>query len=145
MVTVPFFCPDEPFLEKNPIFLYAPDRFERPNPFRADVAVAIDDVIEPTVDALLVMESQIHEGGANGHEGLYPADEAGRKRRQAEVRKRLIGRYARNAETYRDALVEYYGEEQGRKAKYAQAFEVCEYGRRPSREEMKRLFPFFDN
>src|SRR5436190_9196535 len=32
MVTVPFFCPDVPYLEKNPIFLYYGDRFERPNP-----------------------------------------------------------------------------------------------------------------
>src|SRR6516165_3175920 len=67
MVAVPFFCPDVPFLKKNPVFLYASDRFERPNPFRADVAVSIDDVWEATADALLVMESQIQEGGANGY------------------------------------------------------------------------------
>ena len=53
-----------PALKKNPVFLYSADRFQRPNPFRADVAVGIDDVMEPTLDALLVMESQIHEGGA---------------------------------------------------------------------------------
>jgi LmbE family N-acetylglucosaminyl deacetylase len=63
MVTVPFFGPDVPPLNKNPVFLYASDGFQRPNPFRADVAVGIDDVVEPTLDALLVMESQIHEGG----------------------------------------------------------------------------------
>src|SRR5438552_2678645 len=84
MVTVPFFCPDVPILKKNPVFLYAPDGFQRPNPFRADVAVDIDDVIEPTLDALLVMESQIHEGGANGNASLYPADEAVRQRRRDE-------------------------------------------------------------
>ena len=78
MVTVPFFCPDVPFLKKNPVFLYASDRFQRPNPFRADVAVSIDDVIEPTLDALLVMESQIQEGGANGYAGIYPDGPAGR-------------------------------------------------------------------
>ena len=89
MVTVPFFCPDTPPLQRNPVYFYTPDRFEKPVPFRADVAVSIDDVIEPTLDALLVMESQIHEGGANGHAGLYPADEAGRKRRHEEVRKNL--------------------------------------------------------
>src|ERR1700736_6948643 len=86
MVTVPFFCPDVPVLKKNPVFLYAPDGFQRPNPFRADVAVDIDDVIEPTLDALLVMESQIHEGGATGNAALYPADEAVRRRRREGVR-----------------------------------------------------------
>src|SRR6266581_1660918 len=142
MVTVPFFGPDVPYLKKNPVFLYASDHFQRPNPFRADVAVAIDDVIEPTLDALLVMESQIHEGGANGYAGLYPQDEAGRQKRREQVRRDLARRYAGYADSYRDALVKLYGEERGRKVRYAQAFEVCEYGRQPSRDELKRLFPF---
>jgi LmbE family N-acetylglucosaminyl deacetylase len=142
MVTVPFFAPDVPFLKKNPVFLYTSDRFERPNPFRADVAVGIDEVIEPTLDALLVMESQIHEGGANGYEGIFPQDAAGRQKRRDEVRKNLAGRYAAAANQYRDALIKYYGAEKGRKIQYAQAFEVCEYGRRPSLEELKQMFPF---
>jgi len=142
MVTVPFFCPDVPALKKNPVFLYASDHFQRPNPFRADVAVDIDDVIEPTLDALLVMESQIHEGGANGYPGLYPEDQTGRQRRREEVRRDLAGRYAGYADSYRDALVKFYGQERGRKIHYAQAFEVCEYGRQPSRDELKQMFPF---
>jgi LmbE family N-acetylglucosaminyl deacetylase len=142
MVTVPFFCPDVPALKKNPVFLYASDRFQRPNPFRADFALAIDDVIEPTLDALLVMESQIHEGGANGHAGLYPEDPTGRQQRRDQVRKDLARRYAGYADSYRDALVKFYGEDRGRKVRYAQAFEVCEYGRQPSRDEMKQMFPF---
>ena len=142
MVTVPFFNPDVPALQKNPVFLYASDRFERPNPFRADVAVAIDDMIEPTLDALLLMESQIHEGGANGHPGIFPEDPAGRQRRRDEVRKNLARRYAEGADNYRDALVKYYGAERGRKVRYAQAFEICEYGRRPSPEDLKQMFPF---
>ncbi|MBI5281462.1 MAG: PIG-L family deacetylase [Candidatus Solibacter usitatus] len=142
MVTVPFFGLDAPALKKNPVFLYTPDRFKKPNPFTADVAVSIDDVVEPALDALLVMESQIHEGGANGNAGLYPGDEAAKQRRREQVRKGLAGRYARNAESFRDALVKFYGEEQGKKVRYAQAFEVCEYGRQPGREELKTLFPF---
>ena len=142
MVTVPFFCPDVPALKKNPLFMYASDRFKAPNPFRADVAVSIDDVIEPTLDALLVMESQIHEGGANGYPGIFPEDPAGRQKRRDEVRKELAGRYAGYADHYRDALVKCYGAERGKKVKYAQAYEVCEYGRQPSAEELKKLFPF---
>ena len=119
MVTVPFFCPDVPALKKNPVFRYASDGFQRPNPFRADVAVDIDDVIEPTLDALLVMESQIHEGGANGYAGLYREDENGRQRRREEVRRNLARRYGGYAASYRDALVKFYGEERGRKTRYA--------------------------
>lgn len=141
MVTVPFFGSDVPALKKNPVFLYTSDRFERPAPFRADVAVGIDEVIEPTLDALLVMVSQIHEGGANGYAGLYPDDAAGRAKRDAEVRKSLAGRYAAAARNYRAALTKFYGE-RASQVRYAQAFEICEYGRRPSAEEIKTLFPF---
>ena len=74
-----------PPLKRNPVFLYASDRFQRPNPFRADVAVGIDEVIEPMLDGLLLMESQIHEGGADGHAGLYPSDPAGRQKRAAKT------------------------------------------------------------
>jgi LmbE family N-acetylglucosaminyl deacetylase len=142
MVGVPFITPDVPPVKRNPVFFYTSDRFQRPNPFRADVAVAIDDVIDPMLDALLVMESQIHEGGADGNASLYPADPAVRKRRAAEVRTSLARRYAAQANNYRDALIKFYGEAKGKAVQYAQAFELCEYGRQPSAEEMKQLFPF---
>jgi hypothetical protein len=86
------------------------------------------------------MESQIHEGGANGHAGLFPDDAAGKQRRRDEVRRSLQRRYAGQADQYREALVKFYGE-RGRKVRHAQAFEVCEYGRRPSMDELKKLFP----
>ncbi len=141
-VAVPFFISGVPPLKRNPVFLYASDRFQRPNPFRADVAVGIDDVLEPTLDALLLMESQIQEGGADGHAGLYPEDEAGRQRRRDEVRRNLARRYASQADNYRDALVKFYGQERGRAVSHAQAFEICEYGRQPTQDELKQIFPF---
>lgn len=140
MVTVPFFCPDVPPLKNNPVFLYTSDHFRRPNDFRADIAVDIDEVIEPTLDALLVMESQIHEGGANGDASLFPDDAGVKQRRRDEVRRSLQRRYAGQANQYREALVKFYGEK-GRKVRHAQAFEVCEYGRRPTADDLKKLFP----
>ncbi len=142
MVAVPFFTPGVPPLKRNPVFLYASDQFQRPNPFRADVAVGIDEVIEPTLDALLLMESQLQEGGADGHAGLYPEDAAGRQRRRDEVRRDLARRYAFQADSYRDTLVKFYGPERGRAVRYAQAFEICEYGRQPTPDELKQIFPF---
>ena len=41
----------------------------------------------------------------------------------------------------RDLLVKFEGEK-GRTAKYAQAYEICEYGRQPSQAELKQMFPF---
>ena len=36
------------------------------------------------------------------------------------------------------------GSEQGGAIRYAEAFEVCEYGTQPSKEELRKLFPFFE-
>ena len=41
MVAVPNVAPETPALKKNPVFLYFQDRFQRPNPFRPDIAVDI--------------------------------------------------------------------------------------------------------
>jgi hypothetical protein len=41
------------------------------------------------------------------------------------------------------ALRKWYGPKAGA-VKNAEAFEVCEYGRRPSEADLRRLFPFFD-
>lgn len=143
MVGVPFFAPDVPPLKRNPVFLYSADRFQRPYPFHADVAVGIDDVIEPTLDALLLMESQLQEGGADGNASLYPAnDPAARQRRTAEVRRTLARRYADQADRYRDVLARFYGAERAKSIQYAQAYEICEYGRQPSEQDLKTLFPW---
>ena len=44
MVTVPNIVSDAPALRKNPVFLYFADRFTRPQLFRPDIVVGIDDV-----------------------------------------------------------------------------------------------------
>jgi len=143
MVTVPFFCPDTPHLKRNPVFLYFPDWFRKPNPFEADIAVSIDDVIDKKLACAVALESQVIEGGASGSEermARLPADREGRE----EFARQLHERRARNqARRFRDALVAWYGEEKGQAVEYAEAFEICEYGRRPNEQELERLFPFF--
>lgn len=142
MVSVPFFCPDTPPVPKNPVFLYSSDGFQRPNPFRADIVVAIDAVIDRKVEALMTMESQFVEGGANGYVNPLPDnDPAARDARRKQAREGFYRRSAGVANQYRDKLIEIYGEEQGKTVKYAEAFEICEYGRRPSKEEIRKLFP----
>ena len=143
MVTVPFFCPDTPHLERNPLFMSYEDNFTRPNPFRADVVVAIDDVLEKKLAAVEALPSQFYEGGANGGPQLVPNDDAGKARRKKEVRDGFTRRFGGTANKYRDKLRELYGAERGGAVTAAEAFEVSEYGRRPNADEIKRLFPFF--
>lgn len=144
MVMVPFFCPDTPPLKKNPVFLYSSDRFRKPYPFKADIAVAIDSVFEKKVDALLALESQTFEGGALGNaermQNVPPASEP--ELRREWLREKWDRRAGNEANTYRDALIEWYGTTNGKKVKYAEAFEICEYGRQPNRNEILELFPF---
>jgi len=144
MVTVPNFCPDVPFLRRNPVFMYYPDRFQRPNPFRPDVVVAIDPVIEKKLDALSVIVSQFYEGGANGSADLLPGDPQKQEDRRRRVREGFAERNRGIARQYRAKLADWYGKERGEKAQFAEAFEVCEYGRQPNRAELARLFPFFE-
>jgi LmbE family N-acetylglucosaminyl deacetylase len=142
MVTVPFFCPDIPYLKKNPVFMYYPDHFQKPNPFKPDVVVATDSVIDKRLDALGVIVSQFAEGGANGSADLMPEDPAKQKLRHEQVRQGFARRYESQANRFRKQLEDWYGAERGPKVKYAEAFELCEYGRQPNKEELGRLFPF---
>lgn len=144
MVTVPFFCPDTPILKKNPVFLYYPDQFQKPNPFKPDVIVSIDSVIEKKLDALGIIVSQFAEGGANGSADLLPNDPAKQKARHKQVRDNFARRCHGIAERFRSHLVDWYGKDRGEKVQYAEAYEICEYGSRPDKQELKRLFPFFD-
>ena len=145
MVGVPFYVPDTPPVKRNPVFMYFPDRFTRPYPFQADVAVSIDDVFEKKVHALDALESQVYEGGANGSAQTLIIRKAHDKVARKEILKaRWFGRNGRIADRFRDTLVKFYGQEKGKAVKTAEAFEICEYGRRPSAAELKELFPFFD-
>jgi LmbE family N-acetylglucosaminyl deacetylase len=143
MVAVPFIIPDVPPLKKNPVFMYYTDRFERPNPSRADIVVAIDSVIDKKLDALAVMESQFLEGGALGSEARLPETEADKPKRVAEVRMSQGARFMRTADKYREELKQWYGEEGGKKVKFAEAFELTEYGSKAGESRLKELFPFF--
>jgi len=144
MVTVPFFCPDVPILKNNPAFFYYPDRFQKPNPFKPDVVVSVDEVIEKKLDALAVMESQFYEGGANGSAELMPSEPAKQKERHQQVRDGFARRNQGLADRFRAQLGEWYPADKAKAIKHAEAFELCEYGAQPDKAQLKKLFPFFD-
>jgi N-acetylglucosamine malate deacetylase 1 len=143
MVIVPNFCPDVPALRKNPVFLYTEDDFKKPNKFEPDVVVPIDGVLDAKAACVDALESQFYEWNPwlSGYEGEVPR---GKAERLAWTRDRVGKRYGATAEKYRGKLAEWVGEEKARSIKAAEAFEVCEYGSQPSKEQLKKLFPFFD-
>ena len=60
----------------------------------------------------------------------------------AQVRQTQNARYLAIAERFRKEAATWYGEEGAKKVKHAEAFEICEYGTRPTEADIKRLFPF---
>lgn len=138
MVTVPHIVPDAPALRKNPVFLYFYDAFTRPQPFRPDIVVATDDVYDKKMDMLDAHVSQVYEWlpWHDGQLDQVPKDPAERKKWLAAQRPEQI------LPEWRDALARRYGAQAAR-IQHAEAFEITEYGRQPSEEEIRSLFPFF--
>lgn len=137
MVVVPNICPDVPALRKNPAFFYYEDHFQKPAPFRPDVAVDIDDTYAKKVDALDAHVSQVYEWlpWVDGKLSEVPKDPIQRKKWLAE----LHGTPPNAA--VRRALEKWYGPDRAAKVQHAEAFELCEYGSQPNDEELRRLFP----
>jgi len=140
LVIVPNICPDTPRLERNPIFMYSADRFQKPYPFLADVVVDIGAVIEKKIAALAEMDSQMFEWlpWIGGRLSEVPQ---GKEERFAWYRERRIrGRKGRENRYYEQVAAR-YGKARAENVQFVEAFELCEYGRQPSREELWELFP----
>lgn len=140
MVCVPNFCPDTPPLRKNPLFLYMMDHFQKPCPFRPDIAVAVDDVMDVKWSMLHAMPSQMYEWlpWIDGRLDERPAEPA---HWRAWMEQYWSPRFEAAALAWREALVAQLGPERAAAVRFAEFFEVCEYGRRPSPEELHSFFP----
>ncbi len=140
MVTVPFFCPDTPRLEHNPVFLYMMDRFTKPAPFLADVAVAVDDVMPKKWAMIAAMDSQFYEW-LPWLEGVLDQVPSEPEARPAWLRHQWTPFLESFTEPNRDALRRWCGP-QAETTRFAEYFEVCEYGRQLTPSELAALFDF---
>jgi LmbE family N-acetylglucosaminyl deacetylase len=141
MVIVPNVAPDTPPLKKNPVFLFTQDGFQKPYPFQPDIAVDITSVADQKIYAMAAHESQFFEWlpWTNGTLDQVPKTEKERLDWLARWRNQEM------PENIRKSLTKWYGNENAADAKIAEAFEICEFGRRPSEEEIRRLFPMTKN
>lgn len=144
MVTVPNVVSHVPHLRTMPVIVHSWDHFQKPYPFQPDVVVAIDETVEQKVNALHCHTSQMYEWLP--YNGRYleevPADQS---QRRDWLRQRVDERLSRQANLYRDRLIDLYGETQGQAIRYAESFEACEYGTPLTEENQARLFPFFED
>lgn len=141
LVTVPHFVPEVPRLSSLPVFLYLQDGFQQPNPFRPDIVVDVDSAADRKLASYHAMRSQFLEWlpWNAGFPGEVPQGEPAERE---FIRDKFLFRDEGVAERFRPELLAKYGEERGRAVRYAEAFQLCEYGSHPSAEELGKLFPF---
>ena len=137
LVIVPNVVSDVPPLKVNPVFLYTQDTFKKPIPFQPDIAVDISDVYTQKVYGLVAHKSQVFEWlpWIEGKLDEVPKDENKRLEYITSKRKRVI------TPEVRASLAKWYGKEKAEKATDAEAFEINEYGRIPTEDEIRQLFP----
>ena len=137
MVSVPNVASDVPALKKNPVFLYFQDNFQRPNPFRPDIAVDITNVNEQKLLGLDAHVSQVYEWlpWIGHYLNEVPKNKSDRLKWLATKWVEPI------TPAIKTSLAKWYGEDKAAQAKYAEAFEICEYGAQPDEAEIRRLFP----
>jgi len=140
LIRVPNICPLVPHLTYSPVILYLQDGFQKPVPIQPDVVVAIDEVLEDKVRMLHCHESQFYEWlpSIGGYLDQIPDGDETRLAWMRGHREQYDGAVA---DRFRDALVARYGEADGRAVRYAEAFEVSEYGRTLPPDEIARWFP----
>ena len=141
MLTVPHECPDVPAMRRMPVIMYYEDKFTNPE-FRPDVVISVDDEIETKLQIAHLNVSQVYEWQAYEANLVPPEDEKERYEwlkgmeitedtTDEEVMAAKRGysvRFAKTAARFRKQLVEQYGQERGSRIRYAEAYEVCEYG-----------------
>jgi LmbE family N-acetylglucosaminyl deacetylase len=140
VVVAPFFVPDTPPTRRNPVFIQYSDNFKDPHPFQPDIVVSIDAVAEKKWACISAMPSQF--GDADSWQARtrpdVPTAPAARAQFLLDIVKQ---RDAAIADQYRDQLVALYGAERGKQVKYAEAFQINQYGRQPTAAELRKMFP----
>ena len=155
ILTVPHTCPDVPAMRRMPVIVYNEDRFKNPL-FRADFVVNMDDEIDNKLHIAHLNESQVYEWLPYTHEQTVPEGEAEKfewlkgmnitaDTTDEEIMAASSGyavRFAKTAARFRRELIEKYGAEKGSAIRYAEAFELSEYGRQPDKALAEALFGF---
>lgn len=158
LLTVPHECPEVPAMRYMPVIMYNEDRFKYP-PFTADIVLDMDDEIDTKLKIADLNVCQVYEWLPYTHgnldkvpktpeerfewlKGMKITDDTTDEEIMSASSQGYAVRFAKIAARFRKELIEKYGEEKGSKIRYAEAFEVGEYGS-PLTEELKqKLFPF---
>ncbi|WP_256757611.1 PIG-L deacetylase family protein [Cohnella sp. WQ 127256] len=135
---VPNAVPEAPHLTKSPLFLLMPDYAKR-GTYKPDIVIDVGSVVEKKLLGCDAHASQFYEFAPWQRGFLDQVPEGWELRREyllkgwdtfLKVSKEMI-----------PTLIASYGEDIANKVSYAEPFEVADYGRSPTDEEKKILFP----
>ncbi len=136
LLTVPFACPDVPYMERMPVMLYWHDSFRKPYPFRADVVVPADDQVDAIVRAACCHESQYFDWLCwpdHLDKVSWP-----REKQAEDLTQRFKAMLERTRAEYAPQIELKFGSKAA-SIRYAEVFELCEYGEEPSAEFLEIL------
>ena len=151
MLIVPHECPDSPAMKKMPVIMYNEDHFTDPD-FKGDIVIDVSDVIDTKIKIAALNVCQVYEWLPYTDGRQVPEDEnerlewlkgmdMSREYTDEEICSMGKGYAVRSAKTaarFRKKLIETYGEERGSKIRFAEAFQICEYGS-PMNDEVKNV------
>ncbi len=141
MLVVPHECPDSPAMREMPIIMYNEDNFRDPD-FRGDIVVDIDDEVETKLKIADINDSQVYEWlpytfgetvpktSEERFEWLKGMD-LSKKYADKEVLAFTRGYavdFAKTAARFRKELIKTYGKKRGKQIRFAEAYQICEYG-----------------
>lgn len=141
MLVVPHECPDVPAMKNMPVIMYNEDNFRDPD-FRGDIVVDIDDELETKIQIAHINDSQVYEWLPYTENETVPEGEAerfewlkGMDTSKSYTDKEIMAlsrgyavRYAKTAARFRKELIKTYGKKKGSKIRFAEAYQICEYG-----------------
>ena len=142
LLGVPLWCPESPVPAVKPAICFLRDAFTHPAELRPDIVVDIGDEMDQLLTALCSHESQFFEWLVFDKRIEEPVPSALEGRKAFIEKHWMIPRKTYDAKRFRSRLEAVYGKEKAAGIRYAEAYELSEYGYQPSAEELKRLFPF---
>ncbi|SEO54285.1 N-acetylglucosaminyl deacetylase, LmbE family [Mucilaginibacter gossypiicola] len=126
-------------MEKLPVFLYVRDFYTHTFSYIPDIAFSTDKVWETKLAACGAHKTQVEEAIPHGMGILEEVRKDPAKQKQLIYDNTYA--YSKVFPSYIYTLEKWCGKEAASEVKYAEAFEIAEFGRQVSEEELMKLMP----
>ena len=139
LLGVPHWVPDAPVQRKRPVILFATDTFTQPRTLRPDVMVDATPYFEQWCEGVNCHESQVYEWlpWDSGYQNELAKAKSSKENRNEYLIRHWGGRKANDAKRFAGVWRERYPGVPV--PTHIEVFEVSEYGRTPSAEDLARF------